>query len=261
MIGHEDDDLLEALAAVAGDEADDLDARWDALAAGELSADDAAALQALAAEDAEAADAWAAFAPRDEGLDARIAASILKQTTSQQRTTPSPDAPVVAITDAPSARRRGLWAVGAGLAIAAGLIVFALQAGSALPAYSLDNRAGEQAVRGDEHAEEAIYGPGSQIDVILRPANDVTVSVGVRVFNRTGDAITRLPTQPTQGATGVFRLRGLVDDLLPSSPGAHSLIFVISAPGALPETAEAVRAGLAEGAEDWQVLEHRYRRR
>lgn len=256
MTGSTDDALLEALGEIARAEGDGLDARWDALAAGSLSAEDEAALKALAATAPDGDAIWAAFAPRDAALDDAITASVLGQAARPAR----PPAPVVSITEAPSARRRWAWA-GAAIALAAGLLVFVLRSPPALPPYSLENHAGEQVVRGEQNAKEVVYGAGSQLDLILRPAADLTTAVAIRVFHARGDTISALPVEPTRSDSGAFRLRGAVDELLPKTVGAQTLIFIIGAPKALPKSVDALKAGLLNGADAWQVLQHEYRRR
>lgn len=258
----EDEALLEALGEVARAEPDVLDARWDALAAGALSADERAALEALAAGDRQMADALEAFAPRDDALDDRITAAILAQTAAGPAAPDTRDAPVVAIGTAPSARRRWAWLAAAGAALAAGLIAFALRGGPTLPDYALDNRAGEQAARGvDDPAAATVYGPGSRVDLILRPATDVIGPVAARVFHQHGDTISALPIAPTASATGVLRLTGSVDALLPPGQGAQRLLIAIGPPDALPKSVDALRAALLNEPRGWQLLRHEYRRR
>jgi hypothetical protein len=133
--------------------------------------------------------------------------------------------------------------------------------GPILPTYSLKVQAGEQEARGIEESKRAVYGDGSQIDLILRPAVDWTGTVAIKVFQQTGTSLVALPVKPKKSTTGNFRLRGLVDDILPRTPGVHTLIFVIGAPDDLPKSVDAFQAGLLNGPDGWQVLRHEYRRR
>jgi hypothetical protein len=133
------DRWLEELVRVANEdtarERQQLDERWDRLAAGTLDADELAALRAEAEASPEGRAAWEAFRPLGAGFEAQVVARL------QADTVPATTlAPVV-----PLRSRVPLFA-GLGL-LAAGLVAFALLRpflNPPLPGYTISNNSGNR---------------------------------------------------------------------------------------------------------------------
>ncbi len=239
-----DEDLLQALGEVARDEAGEpFDARWDAMAADELSDEDRAALEALAAGDPELADAPEAFAPLDDAAKERITDSILL--VLEQEKAPAP------VLKFPTRR---VLLVAAPLAAAAALLFMLLPRGADLPAYGLDASKGEMSVRGSGPAAEVpIYKQGTRLDLILRPATKVQGGAQLRTFVKQAGAVRdwNIPHEVAPG--GAFRIAGAAETLLPQ-PGDYELIFAIGPPKGTPTAQE------VSGEGPWQTLRYRLKR-
>jgi hypothetical protein len=262
-----DDELLEALAEVArGERAVELeDARWDALAADELSAEDRAALETWGDEDELAALAFEAFRPVDEGRKAAFVDAMLAElgstatdaTPDVQSAQPEPVRTTGAkiIPFRRSFLGRGLL-IGAPLALAAALAVFLLRPGAAVPVpgYSLEVTGGLHTVRGDEVPKgPPTVGPGVRLELVLSPDTRVTGPVAARGFLvRDGEARPWALT-PEITEAGAIRLAGDAAALgLTDVPAGHwTAIIAVGRPDALPKTAP-----IADPADDagWRRL-------
>lgn len=133
------DRWLEELVRVANEdtarERQQLDERWDRLAAGTLDADELAALRAEAEGSAEGRAAWEAFRPLGAGFEAQVVARL--------QADPAPAATLAPVV--PLRSRVPLFA-GIGL-LAAGLVAFALLRpflNPPLPGYEISHNSGDR---------------------------------------------------------------------------------------------------------------------
>ncbi|MFP2907112.1 hypothetical protein ACLESD_19095 [Pyxidicoccus sp. 3LFB2] len=131
-----------------------------------------------------------------------------------------------------------------------------------LPGYTL-SVSSEQAVRaGAPEPEVPRLGPGSRLDVLLRPEQAVEGPVEVRAFLvRPGEA--RAWTPPLERSPeGAVRIHGPVEALLSLPPGEWTLAIAVGRPGTLPEApAEVlahVEAGRAPEAGTWRLLTRKF---
>lgn len=241
------DELLDALAEVARGEraAEPEDARWDALAADALCAEDLAALEALAAEDDSTAATFEAFRPIDAGRKAGIVDAMLTELARSNSAAP-PDAVPTGAKIIPF-RRSFLGravTIGVPLALAAGLALFALRpaAVAPVPGYSLEIAGGQQAMRGDTPTgTPPTLAPGVRLELVLSPDTRVRGpgALGVRGFLlRDGQA---QPWSPAAEITeaGAVRLAGdLVGlGLADVPPGAYTAVLAVGRVDALPSEA------------------------
>lgn len=257
-----DEDLLQELGR-AGREGLDVpaDRRWDALSAGELSEEDAAALEALAKLSEEGREAYEAFRPIDEAARARMAESALaaagvavkpegeRAPSKDARATSEPanDAGAKAEVIPLRARRRGIaMAVAAALAAAAAWAVVGPGATPALPGYSMkvsgehDQRAAP-APAGDV----ARLGPGARLTLVLRPDRAVSGPVAVRGFVSRGAGWEpwRVPAQVAPD--GAVRIAGAREELFPGATSGHLMIAVaVGRAEALPTDPDAAGHGV-----------------
>ena len=272
-----DDDLLDILSEAARAERarEPADPRWDALADDALSAEDRAALEALAGSDPDAASALEAFRPLDASARERFANAALAELGATE--SPSEKAGHQADVDADALntepilegarilsfpRRVATYVVP--FAAAAGLLFFALQpTPSPFVDYTLSAGAGEQHLRGDAPSNVAVpvYGPGSTLQLVLRPATRVDDEVEVRAFILQGDELAPWspPLQTAPG--GAVRLQGAADALLPGRTGELTLVFAVGPAGTVSDKAHDVRSALDTPPEGWRVLRYRLRLR
>lgn len=172
------DRWIEELVRVANEETarerEQLDERWDRLAAGTLDADELAALRAEAEGTAEGRAAWEAFRPLGAGFEAQVVARL--------RADPAPGA-----TLAPVVPLRSRVPVFAGLGLlAAGLVAFALLRpflSPTLPDYSIAYNSG------DRSGESILI--GQQATVSLQPEESRRGQVKVQCWHLSPDAATR----------------------------------------------------------------------
>ncbi|EYF00260.1 hypothetical protein [Chondromyces apiculatus] len=269
-----DDDLLRALGRAARE--DDLlaDPRWDALAAGELSEREVEALKALSRGDPEALGAFEAFEP--VAAEVREAAAARARAMLQER--PVGSVGSVGAEDAGGARgargtrgargaevvrlpgrRKLLASVLAGAAAMAAAAVVWVMAGSGardgLPVYALAVLGGEQTERhgGPPEAEgPPRIGPGSRLEIVLRPVTPAQVPVAVRGFLVSGGDVAAGGGRPWEppveiSAEGSVRIAGSREALFPGvAPGEITLVLAVGRPEALP--ADAARAVAMSGA-------------
>ncbi|WP_437313099.1 hypothetical protein [Sorangium sp. So ce385] len=269
---------LAALARTAREQDLTADPRWDALAERELSADDEVELRAQAGRSTAARAALEAFRPFDEserdafeaqvmtameatpaatsGAAPTAAVPSLSPAAAQVATSAASTAPQPKTVIAPlRARRRALVAMAStGLlaTAAAALLLFRPAAGPPFPGYTLSIAGGERNARGAPGAPAAPrIGPGSLVELVLRPATPVRGPVAVRgVLVQGGRRETwRPPVEIT--ADGVVRIAGTREALFPGLPdGPWEVVLAVGRPDALPADPAA-----AQGApEDLQVL-------
>jgi len=203
-----DDELLEALAEAAAEDAVPADAldpateAWERLARGELTLAEAEAdADARGLGDDEKAELRALYAPVDPLVKKRIAAK----------------AEVPRTRDMP---RRVAAFVGA-FAVAALALLFLWPRGTNLPEYELERLGGDATTR-SETASDARYGPTDRLEIRLRPATRVEHPVDTAAY-LDGE---RWDVPLEVSDTGAVRLVGPAGALLPEL-GAHRITFVL----------------------------------
>lgn len=244
-----DEELRQLLAGIYDEppstaDAPQIDSRFDDLAAGALSEQDAAALHKLAALAPETADALEAFEPLDPEL--------LERTTDRlMAMRPAEPAPVQIVSaravDEPGEDVRGgvivsllSWLknprVLAPLAMAATLILMVGRLpvedrpGEHLSAYVLEDFDGDKLVRGSDpvNAATPAFAIGSAIDAAYVPEDRVLgpLNAAVWVETASGPRPTGLLATPLQ--SGTVRIKGVVGTDLVLDPGTHTLIFAVA---------------------------------
>lgn len=267
-----DDEIwLRELARVAKDEqqAEEtrLDERWDRLSAGELSAEEEAALRALAESSEDAREAYEAFRPLGPDFQARVVQALRDQRAAASETAPlAPDGPAE-----PSARvlqfRRRVRRLSGWLAAAApiaAVLLLMLRGPGALPPlpdYQPHPSGGVQAMRGAPDDLGTLV-PGSSFDLVLTPQTAVSGEVGVRCFLARDARGAGLRPWPVPEAAiqkrpgGAVKIHGTVGREIVIPPGDWTLWAVVGRPRRLPDAA-ALRAHLTQGrarAPDWEAL-------
>lgn len=242
------DKLLQELGRVARErqQAEARDERWESLTEGTLSEEDRRELERLAGQEPSAAEAYEAYKPLDAAAKERIAARLEQQLAGQS--TQQAPAPARVVPISSSRRWRGVVPAVAALAAAAAILVLVLpRQPPPLPGYTL-SLSSEQGVRsGTPEPEVPRLGPGSQLDVLLRPEQAVEGPLEVRAFLvRPGEA--RAWSPPLERSPeGAVRIRGPVETLLSIPPGEWTLAVAVGRPGALPEAPGEVLAAVEEG--------------
>ena len=265
------DKLLLELARVARErqQAEARDPRWESLAAGTLSEADRQELERLAREDPAAGEAYEAFKPLDAAARERIAERLKRELAAE----PAREAPPPPVSEAspparilplsPRRRLRGIAPALAAMAVAAAVLIGVFSRGEPpLPGYGL-SFSSEQGVRaGAPELEVPRLGPGSLVELVLRPEQAVEEPVEVRAFLlRPGEA--RAWTPPMERSSeGAVRIRGPVEALLSIPPGEWTLAIAVGRPGTLPEDPGEVLAFLEQGrapeAGSWRLLTRRF---
>jgi hypothetical protein len=255
-----DERLIRALGGLEREEDAPLrgDPRWEALARGELSPADAAALRAEAGRDAESQAALDALTPLDDSELDRLADGVEDvMVSSRGESGPSPSArapaadaraPVVPISHVappPPVSRTG-WAAGvlATIALAAGLaFVFRAQP-PGLPAYELALAGGDQELRAPSPAGAAglpRVHAGSTLDLVARPEHAVAGPVEARAFVAREGRLTPIAAPLSQSTDGAFRLRGTREALFAGASGTIEIVIVVAPSGALPSSTATLR--------------------
>ncbi len=264
---NDDEKWLRELAQVANEEQQAgearLDGRWDRLSAGDLSAEEEAALRAEAAASEEGRAAYEAFRPLGPEFQARVVQALQDQRTQPPEPVPEPK-PAEPIDPAPRvlpfrprARRISVW-LGSVAAAAAVLLLLFRGPGSLppLPGYTLAPSGGVQAVRGAQPDQLGTLVPGSTFDLILRPDTAVSGKVDARCFLARGAELQPWPVPIHSYVDGVLRIHGTVGREILIPPGGWTLWAVVGRPRALPDAAT-LRAHLAQGrtrVPDWEAL-------
>lgn len=257
------DKLLLELGRVARErrQAEGHDERWESLTAGTLSEADRKELERLAQEDSAAGEAYEAFRPLDAAARERMTARLEQELAAAPVKEDSPPARVLPL--APRRRLRTVVPTLAAMAAAAAvLLMVSTRKGPPLPGYTL-SFSSEQAVRGGAPEQEVPrLGPGSLLELLLRPEQAVKEPVEVRAFLlRQGEA--RAWTPPMErSADGAVRIRGPVEALLSVPPGEWTLVITVGRPGTLPEDPGELRPWVEEGrapeAGPWRLLIRRF---
>lgn len=230
------DDLLDRLGRLARDEAqrdeEALDARWDALARGDLTPEEE---EDLRREDPEA---YEMFRPLDEGFRSDVADRVRRSRSSEPR--PSSGNVV------PFHRRGSTWV---GLVAAAVVVFFVMlplgpSDPGALPPYSVIVEGGSQSLRSDEPAstsdDRAVrrLARGDRLEVLLRPETGVGeggVEANAYFLPTDGGAPRNVTDLLDVADSGAVRWVGTVG-VGPDWPaGRVDLWIAVDRPGRLPE--------------------------
>lgn len=218
----DDDDLLNALGDLLGEQDDEDVQLLAALEAGEaIEGVDPALLAALGPLDVEELGTiQAAVRPPVEAVV-------------------EPEPPVV---EAPAPDNvlpfRRWWLAGAGaLAAAAAVVFFVLRPGvPGLPRYELSVRGhGAQTFRSGDAgpaAERPAFREGTRFDFVLRPASKVVGDVELRATRVQGATRARWDAPLERDPGGALRVTGTVGADLPAEPGDWTLVFEVSRAGA-----------------------------
>lgn len=233
-----DEELLAQLGQLAKRQDDAEDAQWDALARGELDASALSELEARAADDPEVALRLQLFRPVDDGAKARILEALTSMPRPAQAARPAKRRPAAA--------RWALAAVPLAMAAALALFLMRPQALAPLPDYSATLRGGQAEQRsGDESAVTPRIGPGSQLELQLRPSVDVDGAVEARAFVVRAGEVTRLEVSPQIAPSGGFRLQGRAAAWFGSARGPAEMVILVGRVGTLGE----IPPGVVRGAQ------------
>lgn len=241
------DPLLAALRDAARAESQDrlADPRWDALARGELSEEERAALAALADEDPALRGAPELFDPLGAEHEDRFLAAIrgeMAAAPSEKEGAPAEKeaparaaAPVVSLDERRTSRRR--WAAGVSTTLAlaaAGALWIATRPGSGgapLPAYALAVT-GERDTRADVPAP-AVLSPGARVTLVLRPAAPAEGPLEARAFLVQRAAEIALDVSVEVSEDGAVRMVGRAPAGAALATGEAEVVAVIGRRGAL----------------------------
>ncbi|WP_437727636.1 hypothetical protein [Sorangium sp. So ce861] len=227
------------------------------------------ALAASAGAPAASAGAPAASAPRAEATGGPRAETIegprAEATGGQRAAASSQAAPAGRVIPLAAAPGRGRWiAAAAVLAAAAAWVLVArlghqggatepgalalLEAPASVPDYAVSiagGEAGQRSANGDAVAPDiARLGPGSRLEIALRPATRVEGPVAVRAFLSAGDKALPWDVRAEVSAQGAARIAGDTEALFRGVPeGEWEIAIAIGRPEALPDSP----AELADG--------------
>ncbi|MCB9537243.1 MAG: hypothetical protein H6704_13405 [Myxococcales bacterium] len=101
---------------------------------------------------------------------------------------------------------------------------------TALPAYRLVAGPGDQTMRADpviEDGARASYGPGARVQLVARPAADVTGAVVARLYLRQGAVDTPVDAPLQVSPSGAVRLDAVVGDTLTLPEGEGALVLLV----------------------------------
>ena len=237
----------------ATDAADEL--VWQRLANGEFDPSSEAALADLLQCPGDASRVTALFAPlRDDFADS-MADRIFETASAAGSTEPATELPSAEVIELRPRRRWGT-ATAAAL-LAACLALFLLGPGEmsqpvssahALPSYSLEFGGGDVANRSSTLEAVATLGIRRQteIKISLKPPAVHSRKIEVRGFQASGDEVLALGTPRFH--QGTFFYSGPAARILPSAtPGQHTLVFLVSHRGAMPESPEAIASAFVRG--------------
>jgi hypothetical protein len=236
-----EDPLLKALTEAA--RADDplTDPRWEGLAHGTLSSEDAAALAELAARSDTHRQAFEAFRPLGADARGRIAAKLLEGIQARPRPAEGRPEPAAVVVPFPR-RQRWLWVVAAA-AVLGGAVWLAppgAPGGGALPAYAMTVTSGDRDVRAlTPTTEPPRLGAGGRLEIGLRPATRARSPVAVVAFLVHDGRAQAWEVPAVIAETGAVRVEGTREALFAGVPaGQWEMVFAVGPPGALPSADE-----------------------
>ena len=248
-----EEDIMKALAQAAreSDVGTRLDRRWDALSAGELSAEDIEALRKEAAQDEDLAQAFEAFRP----LDATFRTDVVERIQQQLQdagTVPANDDEAPAGTIPFPRRKRPVWmpAAMAAAVVSAVMVSFVLQpVGEPLPEYGAQLRGGATMRSDPAPSDLPVFESGDRFELVLTPATSVEEDLSVELYVDIDGGLQRIEAPAAEVSPfGAARVVGRIgsDIMLPA--GEHDIVAVVGRADRLPSTAELTRR-LGEGSE------------
>ncbi|WP_438037595.1 hypothetical protein [Sorangium sp. So ce128] len=290
------DDLLKALARAAREHDRASDPRWSARALGTLEAGERDALEAEAQRSPEDREAWEASRPLDGEARARIADRILAglQASAGERGAETGGAAAAAGPSPPGQRAaaarggqvlplprkpgRAPWRIAATALAAAAAAVLVVRlslegdrhhprgllddpgavAMLPVPAYAMTLAGGEVRERSASSGADATarLGPGSRLEITLRPATRVDGPVAVRAFLIQGETARPWDVHADLSEQGAARIEGDTETLFPGVPeGEWEIAIAIGRPAALPDSA----AGLAHARPSEEEKDNKFR--
>ncbi|WP_438023404.1 hypothetical protein [Sorangium sp. So ce233] len=235
---------LAALARTAREEDVAADPRWDELAAGTLPAEQQTALRARSTA---APEALRAFEPLNDAerdaIEAQVVAAMEKAVPAA-KVAPAEAAPAASLrataAAVPSRRRRVAVVLSAAASLAAvlaALVVLRPARGPALPAYALLLDGGEREERGGAPSPDAAprLGPGSRVELILRPELPVHGPIAIRGALVQRGRVVRAWSPPAEiSPDGAVRIAGTREAVFPGVPdGAWDIIVAVGRAEAL----------------------------
>ena len=230
------------------------DPRWQRLAEGTLGEADRAELEALASRSEEARTALEAYRPLDATEQAELVDKLLAAS-------PAPTlAPVIPLRP----RRKvlaALFAIGSMAAAAALFLMLPAHAPGAIPAYEVA-MAGEQMQRGPAAPSGAarVFGPGSDVELVLRPAVAEAGPIAARGFISRDGRVEAWAPPIEVSAEGAVRIAGPYETVFHGvAPGAVDLVLVVGRSGLLPSDAtlvEVAQRGSSSGPREgsWHLV-------
>jgi len=234
--GEEDPDFDELLGRLrAADPA--RDPRWDALAEGKLSAEEARAAQESCERGDSPAGAHEAFQPMSAERRAAILSNVLRGDGGESLAT--------AQTRKPTSYRRKAIVIASALSLAAAIAMFfVFRSPPPLPVYALFIEGGAT-VRGTPRAPvspeapvELHLSPGGRARITLAPTTAVRGGVEARFFVASAGAVR--PWSPATRVTeqGTIEIDDVRAERMPSDPGARQreidLWIALARPGRMP---------------------------
>jgi hypothetical protein len=236
-----------------------LDDRWDRLAAGTLTAEEAAELRALAEASPEHREAFEAFRPLGADFQARVLSAIHAERAGEAVETglSEPQEPQPRVLPFRRAVRRASVWLGSAAAVAAGVLFFFLRmpALPPLPMYSLATLVPDRSTRGGEPGPVSgtpVFAPDSVLTVVASPPGTVTLPVDAESFLAQGGEL-RPWERAERSPDGAFRFSG---QLAQYRPGDWKVWIVVGRPERLPSAHELqtrLQAGRTRTA-DWQAI-------
>jgi hypothetical protein len=260
------DDLLERLGEAAraqgAEEKERLDDRWDALAAGTLSAEEESRLRREASSDPALAAALEAFSPLGSEVRRRIADQARKELQlsesphaglpqAESRDWEASDSPVDPATLASGGGPKPWWIGAAASLVVALAAVFLWWPGQRLdlPPYEASLSGITQVVRGlpvDLGEGRSEVHLGNRFELLLTPRQQVTGSVAARAFLEGSDGRLEPWYPPVEiSASGTVRIAGTVGTEIELPSGEVTLWLAVGRRRSLP-SAEELRSTLGE---------------
>lgn len=245
-----DEQILDSLRRAATASPDPLlDPRLEALARGDLSAEERAQLEETLCQTEQGRDIWLAFQPPTMQTRDALANHL------------------IAMTEKAKPRRarlpsRTLAYVGIFVAVASVGLFWTLRKGPsdyvarALPAYALQIEGGDRPTRKDptQVSSDVRLAPHSRLTFVLRPATNSSVDVSARAFLLKNDVFERLGFTFERAPSGALRVSGTREELFPQQPnGPLDVIVVLGKPEHIPQFPD-TRWLASANATDVQIL-------
>lgn len=133
---------------------------------------------------------------------------------------------------APPKKHRPRTGVLLGAFAAAAALLFAwIGAGrDPVPPYTLSVSGNLDEMRGPSEASSLRFGPSSQVELIMRPADDVRTALELRLWLEQNGSGHRLPVTFERSETGTFKVTERAQTLFSKNPGQSRLTVFVCAP-------------------------------